>query len=184
MSTYKLNRMASSIAKMEGILPAPFHRLGYTVIFNSMVKLAGTSGLQVEKLNQREVQVYLRNKRKIQNHIGGLHACSMCLAAESATGMIVGMNVPDTHIPLIKQMNVSFIRRCQGDIRARAMLSEEDYRRINEEDRGEVNVEVQVEDESGNEPIKAEMIWAWVNKNRGDGSNKTKEKQEENQQGG
>ena len=57
-------------------------------------------------------------------------------------------------------MNISFVRRCQGDIRARAVLSEEDYRRINEEDRGEVNVKVQVEDESGNEPIKAEMIWA------------------------
>ena len=178
MSKYKLNRMASSIAKMEGILPTSFYPLGYTVIFNSMVKLAGTSGLQVEKLDQRETIVYLRNKRKIQNHIGGLHACSMCLAAESATGMIVGMNVPDTHIPLIKQMNVSFVRRCQGDIRARAVLSEEDYRRINEEDRGEVNVEVQVEDESGNEPIKAEMIWAWVSKDRGKVSNKSKENQE------
>ena len=178
MSTYKLNRMASSIAKMEGILPTSFYPLGYTVIFNSMVKLAGTSGLQVEKLDQRETIVYLRNKRKIQNHIGGLHACSMCLAAESATGMIVGMNVPDTHIPLIKQMNVSFVRRCQGDIRARAVLSEEDYRRINEEDRGEVNVEVQVEDESGNEPIKAEMIWAWVSKDRGNVGKKSKEKQE------
>ena len=176
MSAYKLNRMASSIKKMEGVLPASFHAFGYTVVFNSMVKLAGTSGLQVETLNQKEAVVYLRNKRKIQNHIGSLHACAMSLAAESATGMIVGMNVPDTHIPVIKQMNISFVRRCQGDIRARAVLSEEDYRRINEEDRGEVNVEVQVEDESGNEPIKAEMIWAWVSKDRGSKGSKTNEK--------
>lgn len=176
MSAYKLNRMASSIKKMEGVLPASFHAFGYTVVFNSMVKLAGTSGLQVETLNQKEAVVYLRNKRKIQNHIGSLHACAMSLAAESATGMIVGMNVPDTHIPVIKQMNISFVRRCQGDIRARAVLSEEDYRRINEEDRGEVNVEVQVEDESGNEPIKAEMIWAWVSKDRGSKGSNTNEK--------
>jgi len=65
-----------------------------------MVKLAGTAGLRVEKLTEREVEVVLKNKRRIQNHIGGLHACSMALAAESATGMVVGMNVPDTHIPL------------------------------------------------------------------------------------
>lgn len=140
------------------------------------VKLAGTAGLQVEKLNNREVEVYLRNRRKIQNHIGGLHACSMALAAESATGMIVGMNVPDTHIPLIKSMNVNFVRRCQGDIRARATLSEEDYRRINEDDKGEVKVDVRVEDESGKEPIEAEMIWAWVSKDRG---NRKKEKVEQ-----
>ena len=132
-----------------------------------MVKLAGTAGLQVEKLNSKEVEVYLRNKKKIQNHIGGLHACSMALAAESATGMIVGMNVPDTHIPLIKSMNVDFVRRCQGDIRAKARLSEEDYRRINEDEKGEVTVDVVVEDETGKEPIKAEMVWAWISKDRG-----------------
>mmetsp|Transcript_60012 Transcript_60012/g.89137 ORF Transcript_60012/g.89137 Transcript_60012/m.89137 type:complete len:84 (+) Transcript_60012:607-858(+) len=76
------------------------------------------------------------------------------------------MNVPDTHIPLIKSMNVDFVKRCQGDIRVKASLSDEDFVRIHEEDRGDVTVQVHVEDESGNEPIKAEMIWAWVNKNR------------------
>lgn len=79
-------------------------------------------------------------------------------------------------------MNISFVRRCQGDIRARAVLSEEDYRRINEEDRGEVNVKVQVEDESGNEPIKAEMIWAWVNKDRGSKGRKETEKNTKDKQ--
>lgn len=172
--------MASSIKKMEGYLPASFWPFGYTVVFNSMVKLAGTAGLQVEKLTDREVEVYLRNRRKIQNHIGGLHACSMALAAESATGMIVGMNVPDTHVPLIKSMNVNFVRRCQGDIRARATLSEEDYKRINEDDKGEVKVAVRVEDESGKEPIEAEMIWAWVSKDRG---SKKKDEEKETSSG-
>ena len=69
--SYKLNRMASSIKKMEKFLPTSFHSFGYTFIFNNMVKLAGTAGLRVEKLNKREVEVTLRNKRKVQNHIGG-----------------------------------------------------------------------------------------------------------------
>jgi len=131
-----------------------------------MVKFAGTAGLRVDKMNNREVEVSLRNRRKIQNHIGGLHACSMALAAESATGIIVGMNVPDTHIALIKTMNIRYVRKCQGNIRVRATLSENDYKRINEEDKGEVTVDVRVEDESGKEPIEAEMIWAWINKDR------------------
>ena len=67
-----------------------------------MVKLAGTAGLRVETLTERKVEVFLQNRRRIRNHIGGLHACSMALAAESATGMVVGMNVPDTHLPLSK----------------------------------------------------------------------------------
>jgi len=172
--SYKLNRMASSIKKMESFLPSAFHSFGYSFIFNNMVKLAGTAGLRVKKLNQREVEVTLQNKRKIQNHIGGLHACSMALAAESATGIIVGMNVRDTHIPLIKSMNINFVRRCQGDIQATAKLGENDYRRINEDDKGEVTVQVIVKDESGKEPIQAEMVWAWVSKDRGGDSRKRK----------
>lgn len=163
---YKLNKMAKGVAKMESYLPESWHPFGYTMLFNSMVKLAGTSGLYVETLSQLESQVYLKNRKKIQNHIGSLHACSMALAAESASGMLVGMNVPDTHIPLIKSMHVDFVRRCQGDIRVKAWLSQEDYERIHEEDRGEVNVQVRVDDESGNAPIETEMIWAWVNKDR------------------
>ena len=73
-------------------------------------------------------------------------------------------SVPDTHVPLIKQMNVDFLRRCEGGIRAEASLSEEDCRRIHEEERGEVWVPCRVEDESGREPIEARMLWAWVAK--------------------
>ena len=63
-------------------------------------------------------------------------------------------------------MNIDFVRRCQGDIRVTASLTEEDHKRIHEEDRGDVTVQVRVEDESGNEPIQAEMVWAWISKDR------------------
>ena len=166
MTAYKLNKMASSIAKMQSILPNSLHPMAITYLFNNMVKLAGTSGIRIESLTQTNAKLSLANKRKIQNHIGGLHACSMALAAESATGILVGMNVPDSHLPLIKQMKVDFIRRCEGDIRCEATLSDEDYKRINTEDKGEVWVPCKVEDESGKEPIKAHMLWAWVAKKR------------------
>jgi len=70
-------------------------------------------------------------------------------------------------------MNVDFVRRCEGGVRATASISEEDYKRIHEDDRGDIKVDVRVEDESGNEPIKAEMIWAWVRKNRSKGKEKS-----------
>jgi acyl-coenzyme A thioesterase PaaI-like protein len=163
---YKLNRMASTVRKLESYLPKSFHPWGYTLLFNHMVKLAGTARLQVETLSAQKVQVHLKNRTSIQNHIGGLHACSMVLAAESATGIIVGMNVPDSHIPLIKHMTVDFVRRCQGGVTATATLSDEDYHRIQTDDRGDVKVQVIVQDESGQEPIQTEMIWAWVSKER------------------
>jgi hypothetical protein len=41
MASYKLNRMAGGIKKMEYYLPTAFHPVGYSFIFNNMVKLAG-----------------------------------------------------------------------------------------------------------------------------------------------
>jgi len=63
-------------------------------------------------------------------------------------------------------MKVDYLRRCEGSIRVEASLTEEDYERIHEEDRGEVWVHCKVEDESGKEPIKAHMLLVWVPKQR------------------
>ena len=85
MTAYKLNKMASSITKLQSILPNSLHPTAITYVFNHMVKLAGTAGIRIESLTHTQATVSLANKRRIQNHIGGLHACSMALAAESAS---------------------------------------------------------------------------------------------------
>lgn len=54
--------------------------------------------------------------KQVQNHIGGVHACGMALAAESATGIIMGMNVPDSRLTLCKSMAVDFKRMSKGAV--------------------------------------------------------------------
>jgi hypothetical protein len=49
-------------------------------------------------------------------------------------------------------------------MRAVATLTPEDVARIATEPKGELWVPVTVTDESGNEPIKCEMLWAWIPK--------------------
>lgn len=174
-SLYKLNKMASTVKKIEQYLPKSWHSFGYTTLFNHMVKLAGTAGLRVETMNAKDCTVTLKNRTRIQNHIGSLHACSMALAAESASGIVVGLNVPDTHIPLIKSMSIQYKRRCQGDIRVKAWINDDDYQRIHTEEKGDVLVNVEVYDETNNIPIETEMIWAWVSKNKKKSESQTKE---------
>ena len=124
----------------------------------------GTSGLLYEELTPERVVVSIKNQRKVQNHINNVHAAAMALLAETATGFIVGMNLPDDKLPLIKTLKVSYYKRTQGDMRAVATLTPEDIARIESEPKGEVLVPVIVTDESGGEPIKCEMLWAWVSK--------------------
>ena len=90
----------------------------------------------------------------------------MALLAESATGSVFGMHVPDTHIPLIKSMKIEYKRRAQGDLKAIASLTTEQIQSIETLDKGEVTVAVDVTDENNATPIECEMIWAWVPKKR------------------
>lgn len=145
-------------------LPANIRATVISKIFGKVVPYVGTSGLLYEELTPERVVVSIKNQRKVQNHINNVHAAAMALLAETATGFIVGMNLPDDKLPLIKTLKVSYYKRTQGDMRAVATLSAEDIARIEREPKGEVLVPVTVTDESGGEPIKCEMLWAWVPK--------------------
>lgn len=145
-------------------LPANIRATVISKIFGKVVPYVGASGLLYEEITPERVVVSIKNQRKVQNHINNVHAAAMALLAETATGFVVGMNLPDDKLPLIKSLKVSYYKRTQGDMRAVATLTPEDIARIESEPKGEVLVPVIVTDESGGEPIKCEMLWAWVSK--------------------
>ena len=88
----------------------------------------------------------------------------MALLAESATGFLVGMNLPDSRLLLIKTLKVDYRQRVVGGLTAEASLTAEQIAAIAQQDKGEVWVSVTVTDETGNAPIECAMLWAWVSK--------------------
>ncbi len=130
----------------------------------SFVKFTGHSGVRYEKMTKHEVVVSLENKPEVQNHIHQIHATAMILLAETSTGMVVGMNVPDDRIMLVKSLNTAFVKRSTGAMRAIASLSDEQIKYIQETEKGELLIPVVVTDEAGVEPIKVEALWAWIPK--------------------
>ena len=135
-----------------------------TWVFRYKVKLAGTTGIEVLHTDGKTATYRQKNKRKAQNHIGSVHAAAMALLAESCTGFIVGINLPGDKLPLIKRMDLNYVKRATGDMTAVASLTDEQIALMQTAEKGEVNVKVKVTDAVGIEPIECEMIWAWVAK--------------------
>jgi acyl-coenzyme A thioesterase PaaI-like protein len=165
MSPAKPNQLSRSVAKLQSF-PAFMRVWATSFALGKVVPLVGTAGLRFEEIGAERVVVTLRNQRKVQNHIKGVHAAGMALLAETATGFCVGMNLPDDKLPLIKTLKVNYLKRAQGDMTAVAQLRPEQIRQILTQDKGEVTVPVSITDESGHEPIQCEMTWAWVPKQR------------------
>lgn len=159
----KKNRLSQTVSQIQK-LPKFTHQFAMSKAFGNVIKYAGHSGIRFEALSEKECIVSIKNKKKVQNHIGGVHAAAMALLAETATGFAFGMNVPDNKLPLIKKMDIDYVKRSTGDMRAVATLTEDQIKHIQSEDKGEVVVPVVITDDANAEPIKANMTWAWITK--------------------
>ena len=158
----KFSKVVYKINKGPASLPTFF----LTKVFNSQVKYAKTSNVKLLSVTNSAVGLKIENKKRVQNHIGGVHAIAASLLAESATGIVFGMNVPDSHVPLLKAMKIEYQRRMVGDLTAHATLTEEQIKQIETQDKGDMMVPVSITDESGQQPIECFMEWAWVAKRR------------------
>lgn len=160
-----LNRLAGIVARINQ-LPAFARPRALSLFFGKAVPFTGTAGIRVESLDQGRCVISLANKRRVQNHIGGVHAVASLLLAESATGFLVGLNVPDDKVPVIKTAHAEYTRRAKGDMTVEARLTPEQQARMRTEDKGETSVAVTIHDSENQEPIEIEMVWAWTPKRR------------------
>jgi acyl-coenzyme A thioesterase PaaI-like protein len=161
MSGHKPNRLERQLERLTEV-PAfarPWYR---NVVLRRAVPFTGTAGLEFIEMGTGRVEIGIKNEKKVQNHIGGIHASAMNLLAETATGMVVGMNVRDDCIPLAKELKMAFRKRATGALRAVATLSDEQRAAMLASDKGEVTVPVTVTDEAGVNPVECEFVWAWI----------------------
>ncbi len=159
------NQLSRQLAKFSG-LPDSLRPGLVSFVLGNIVPMVGSAKLHFEEVSGHRVVVRIRNRRRVQNHIKGVHAAAMALLAETATGFCVGMNLPDDKLPLIKTLHVDYLKRAQGDMKAVAQLQPEQITQILTQDKGEVTVPVVITDDSGQEPITCQMVWAWVPKQR------------------
>lgn len=161
----KGNRL-SKLVKATSKFPQGIRSTLWSKAFGRVVPMVGTAKIRYLEVSHSKVVVKIENHKAIQNHIGQVHACAMALIAETATGFVTGMNVPDKSIVLIKSLKVDFNRPSKGALTAVASLTEEQQNQMHQSEKGETLVQVSVTDESGQEPIQCAMLWAWVCKEK------------------
>jgi acyl-coenzyme A thioesterase PaaI-like protein len=160
MKKNRLARMLSPINK----LPEPLATKARSKLLGWVVPFAGHAGSVIEELNDGRCTVRMVDRRSNRNHIGGIHAAVMMLAAESATGLVCGFDVPDNKLLVVKSFNVVFKKRATGSVRAIAKLTPAQREEIANNDRGDIHVSVRVVDDAQQEPIEVEAVWAFRSK--------------------
>ncbi len=135
-----------------------------SALFGCSIKFAGTAGIRVEQLDFQQARLKLYNRGKVQNHIGTVHAAATALLGESASGFLLGMHMPDDKIPLLKSMQIRYLKRSTGALTAEARLDDSQISLIRSAEKAEVEIRVLIKDQLGVEPVEAVYLWAWIPK--------------------
>jgi acyl-coenzyme A thioesterase PaaI-like protein len=154
------NRLARLVHKFDGY-PVGLRRFLITWAFGGTVHFVRTAGVRFQELGEERAVLTLANRRRVQNHIGTVHAAAVALVGETATGAVFGMSVPDDKLPILKSMRVNYIKKSQGALRAEAWLSPEQRASFGRDEKGDIAVPVKITDETGEPTVDCEYVWAW-----------------------
>lgn len=152
------NRISRRLARLDRL---PGSRWLKTMALRRVVPFLGTAGLEFVALEAGRASLALGARRRVQNHVGGIHAAAAALLAEATSGMAVLYHLPDDRLVLLTRMEVAYAGRMRGGLVAVVTLAGDVQRRMSEDDHGEVTLHVDVRDESGESPLTAAMTWAW-----------------------
>lgn len=159
------SQLARSLEKIEK-LPKFLQNSARNIALGSTVPFVGKAGIKFEKTDPKEWVATLANKRKVQNHLKQIHACGMVLLAETLGVMIMAINVDNDKIPLVKSIDATFVKRSTGSMRGVVRLTDEQLTFIQNNEKGEMEVEVEITDEAGVQPIIVKITSAWIPKKR------------------
>ncbi len=75
-----------------------------------------------ERLEPGFVEVSMKNRRAVHNHLGTVHAIAMCNLCEAAAGILIEATLPKTLRWIPRGMTTRYLKKAETDLRARCHM--------------------------------------------------------------
>jgi acyl-coenzyme A thioesterase PaaI-like protein len=153
----QINSVLRRLVRLPQALRLPL----FDFLFGRVTRFYRTAKVKAERIGPHRVTLRLANRSYLRNHVGGIHAVAMTLPAEYAAGIVLAQHLPPEAVVVLRRIHMDLHKPIRGAIRACATLSAEQSRSLGAVSRGEMDVPVQIEDETGQIPASGVMCMAW-----------------------
>ncbi|MBD8524968.1 hotdog fold domain-containing protein [Pseudomarimonas arenosa] len=118
----------------------------------------GSISPRITRLEHGRCEAYIDQRRRVQNHIGTVHAIALCNLAELTAGVVSEASLPTSMRWIPKGMEVKYLAKAKGRMLAVAAPA---VPAAHAEQGYELPIEVSVRDRGGTEVFSATVrMWA------------------------
>ena len=126
----------------------------FTFLLGRMTPYSSSIGARVEQLEPGFCRVALRDRRRVRNHLGSIHAMALANLAEMASGLAVLVGLPATVQGIVTGFSISYLKKARGPLIAECRADHLDVTAAQD-----YEAEVSITDAQGEVVARASARW-------------------------
>ena len=141
------------------LAPLPGGPLLFSRLLGRHVPYSGTLGARVERLEAGHAVVSLRDRRKVRNHLGSIHAVALTNLGELAGGLAALTGIPPGIRGIVLRLETEYLAKARGRLEAEARWNPPSGELLGSDEKGETWVESVIRDREGVEVARVRALW-------------------------
>lgn len=119
----KLSDPTSMIEHWNFFEKMPMGKCIFSKLVGWAIPYTGSVSPRIKRIAPGDIEIILRDRRKIRNHLNSVHAIALANIGEFASGLALFSKAPKGAIAIITKLEIDYLKKARGDLLAHAQFA-------------------------------------------------------------